>query len=408
MKPSLLVTFIVGFALLLAAAVGWRFYTTPADNSASGPRNADRVVPIAAADILQSTLQERRTFSGSLIPAATFRVAPHVGGRIERLFVDLADPVSNGAVVARLESAEYAQEVASAEADVAVARASLAESESDQTLTERSVERQTTLLDQGVVSDAEMDTARARQVAAGAAVQVAQAQVQRAEAELETARIRLGYTSVTAVWQEDDQHPGASRVVSQRMVQAGDTVAANAELLEIVALDPLIAVLHVDERAYAGLAPGQDVTLQFDAFPGRTFPATVTRVAPAFEAASRQARVELNVPNPAGDLKPGMFVRATAALRRLENATTVPEAAVVRRADQDAVFLLDDAGETVRLLPVETGLRDAGRVQIITDDPAPPTGRVVVLGQPLLRDGSRVKIIDHPTATSASAPEPAS
>ena len=155
---------------------------------------------------------------------------------------------------------------------------------------------------------------RSDQLAKQAAVKVAEAQVTRAEAAVSTARIRLGYTQVVAAWSGGDDE----RVVGQRLVEEGDTVAANTPLFSIVELDPITAVIFLTGRDYGRLKPGQLVTLTTDAYPQREFGGAVTRVAPVFQEASRQARAELTVANPQQLLKPGMFVRAAAVLEELE------------------------------------------------------------------------------------------
>lgn len=334
----------------------------------------------------RGAIARRRTFSGTLEAFAEFRVAAKVGGRVESLTVNLADEVQNGAVVATLDSAEYEQDVAQARAELAVAEANLKEARSVKEIGDRSMRRQTTLRDRGIASESQFDTATAEQLAAEASVAVAEAQVQRARSALEAAQIRLGYTQVRATWSQGDPQ----RIVGERMVEAGDTVAANVPLMLIVELDPILAVLYVAERDYARITAGQRVALRTDAYPGRMFEGQVARVSPVFESASRQARVELTVPNPERLLKPGMFVRAEAVLESVEQATIVPELAVVTRGDRSVVFVLEEGERGVikaRLTPVELGVSDAGRVQVIGEG---LTGRVVTLGQQLLDDGSPV------------------
>ena len=396
MKPRPLVVVGLLLTLILASAMGWRFWALSASSQTQAPGNhTKRAIPVEAADVISRSLEESRTFSGTLEAAATFRVAPKVGGRIKQLNVNLADSVANGAVVAVLDSAEYAQDVAQAQANLAVVQAAVVQAQGEQEIAARTFHRQSTLRDQGVVSDAQLDTVRSEQLASASALQVAQAQVLRAQAALETAGIRLRYTQVTATWNE----PAGPRVVARRLVQEGDTVAANADLFEIVALNPLTAILNVDERAYSTIAAGQPVVLQTNAFPGRHFPATVSRVSPIFETTSRQARVELTVPNADAALKPGMFIQAHATLRRISNALVVPEGALFRRHNQSAVFAItpsDDAENTsdatVRLIFVETGIRNKGHVQLIGTN-LKPSERVITLGQPLLEDSSLVRVI---------------
>ena len=101
-----------------------------------------------------------RTFSGSLQAHAEFVVAPKVSGRVERLDVDLADSVTRGQLVARLDNDEYVQALRQAQADLAVAKANLAEAESLLKIAQRELQRIDKLRQRGVSSESQVDTAR--------------------------------------------------------------------------------------------------------------------------------------------------------------------------------------------------------------------------------------------------------
>ncbi|WP_236254571.1 efflux RND transporter periplasmic adaptor subunit [Mucisphaera calidilacus] len=356
----------------------------PADQSPGGDGPA-LAVPVEVARIQRGSIELRRTFTGSLEARSTMAVAAKISGRVASIEVDLADPVTNGAEVVILDDDEEQQALVQAEAELAVAEAGLTEARDALEIAERKMQRQTLLRERGVASEAQMDTVRAEQLAARSRVAVAEAQRERARATLQTARIRLGYTRVMAAWEAGDDR----RVVAQRYVEQGDTVAANTTLLTIVELDPIKAVVFVTERDYARLRPGQHVTISTDSYEDRVFTGKVARVSPVFESSSRQARVELLVPNPGRLLKPGMFVRAETILDAAQDATIVPSGALVRRADRPVLFLLDEQAMRVRMSPVETGIESGGRVQILTSD---LSGRVVTLGHQLLDDGSSVTV----------------
>jgi len=274
-----------------------------------------------------------------------------------------------------------------------VAQANLAEAISALEIAERELKRIRTLQERGVTSESQFDVAKADQLAKRARVEVARAQVTRAESSLQTARIRLGYTTVVASWSGEGEH----RVVAERYVEPGDTVAANTPLVSIVTLDPMQAVVYVTKRDYARLAPGQAVTLQTDAFPDEQFAGEVARVAPVFRQASRQARVELMVSNPQHRLKPGMFIRAQTVLERVEDAVIVPVEALVKRGGRTTVFVVEPGGDRVRMEPVVVGIEDGGLAQIVSGN---VDGLVVTLGQQLLEDGSAITIPDRPSAVS--------
>ncbi len=181
-------------------------------------------MPVEVAQIQRGPIALQRTFSGELEALAEFVVAPKVSGRVERVLVNIADTVKRGQVVAELDNDEYVQAVAQAQADLAVARANLSEAKSALEIANREFKRTESLLKRGIASDSEFDAARQDQLAKQAQLKVAAAQVTKAESSLETANIRLGYTKVTAGWTGGDEH----RVVAERYVDEGQTVAANA------------------------------------------------------------------------------------------------------------------------------------------------------------------------------------
>lgn len=373
--------------LLLLGGLAWHIYLRLEARQEQPKRGRGKAGPIAVevAPLHYGPIALERTFSGTLEARAEFVAAPKVGGRIERLYVDLADSVMRNQMIATLDNAEYVQAVAQAEADLAVARANLAEARSLSRLAERELKRIETLIQRGVSAVSQRDSTQADQLAKAAHVQVTQAQVVHAEARLASARIRLGYSEVRAGW-----YGGAERrVVAERFVDEGETVAAQAPLLRIVELDPITAVFFVTEREYAGLQPGQTVTITTDAYPGEIFPGSIERIAPVFREQTRQARVEVRIVNPQQRLKPGMFVRAQVVLAEVANATLAPAEALTRREDRDGLFVLSTAATNVAWHPVEIGIRQGQWVQVSGEG---LQGSVVVLGQQLLDDGAAVTL----------------
>ncbi|MGD8908926.1 MAG: efflux RND transporter periplasmic adaptor subunit [Chromatiales bacterium] len=373
--------------LILVAVIGWQLFQRLHEEAGGAKlQNAKaRPVPVEVAPVELGAIELRRTFSGTLQAYSEFVVSPKVSGRIEQIAVDLADIVTRSQVVAKLDNDEYVQAVRQAEADLAVARANLAEAQSLLKIAERELERVDKLRLKGVSSESQRDAAKADQLAKQAHVEVTRAQVVRAKAELETARIRLSYTEVTAGWGRGNHQ----RVVAERYVDEGETVGANAQLLRIVELDPIKVVFFVTERDYALLQPGQPADLTTDAYPGETFPAEIVRISPVFRENTRQAQVELKVNNAELRLKPGMFVRVDVVLQRAESVTIVPEQALVKRDGLDGVFMVDVSAESVNWRPVTIGIRQSQQVEIAGEG---IEGRVVVLGQQLLDDGSAIAI----------------
>jgi RND family efflux transporter MFP subunit len=385
MKPGAPKIVILALLLFLAAGLGWWLTRSLQNRSGNGSAKTIRPIPVAVVPIQHGPIALRRTFSGELEAAAEFVVAPKVGGRVENMLVNIADNVARGQVVAKLDNDEYVQAVTQAQADLEVARANQSEAESTLEIAKREFQRTESLLERGIASDSQFDAARHELLAKKAQLKVAQAQVSKAASSLETANIRLGYTKVTAGWTGGDEQ----RVVADRYVDEGQTVAANAPLFLIVELNPIVGIIHVTEKDYARMHPEQDVTLTTDAFPGERFGGRIERIAPVFRVSSRQARVEMRIENPMHRLKPGMFINASVELGRVEGATIVPEQAVTRRDNRTGVFIVDEDGTSAIWKEVEVGIRQDEHVQVAGDG---LSGRVVTLGQQMISDGARISI----------------
>lgn len=385
---------LVGLLLGLGGWVAWRVVrqTQEAGKPTGQPDQALRVA-VEVAPIVPGVLRDVRVLSGTLEASTRFDVAAKVGGLIERMAVDLGDEVQRDQVVAEIDDAEFVQAVAQTEAELAVRKAEHAQALAELGRVQREYDRLQSLSQRGVVSDVEMNEITASLASQQAAIALAEARVRQAEAALEIARIQIGYTHVSAVWEA-----GPDVVtVGQRYEDAGNTVQAGDPVVAVVALDPLTATVSITERDYARVRVGQPATLRTDAIPDRDFDAEIVRIAPVFREASRQARIELKVRNPERLLKPGMFARVSIVLREEHVPTIVPLAALTRRDGENVVFLLAEDEASVRRVPVQVGIVDGERAGV---EGTGLTGEVVVLGQQMLTDGSAVTV-HRPTTRAA-------
>ena len=380
---------VIILVVILTVAFAWQIISRIREQGGSNGfrgRMGPQAVPVEVAEIKIGPIERRKTFSGTLESPSEFVVAPKIGGRVELLNVDIGDTIKRNQVVARLDDAEYEQAVLLAKADLAVAKANLVEAQSADEIAERELKRISELLKEGLASDSEYDSAKADQLAKQAKLAVSEAQVKKAEASLETAKIRQGYTEITAGWTGGDDN----RTVGERFINEGDMVSANTPLLSIVELDPVLGVIYVSEKDYVYLKAGQQAFLTTDAHPDEIFQGRISRIAPVFRQATRQARVELTIENHELRLKPGMFIRATVVFEKLENALIVPEQALTKREYKDGIFVVSNDHKTVRWCPVKVGIRDNEEVQIVCEGLT--KGLAVTLGQQLLDDGSDIFI----------------
>lgn len=369
---------------VLVGFFGWRIYQKVTEPPApTMPRGGARAVAVALEPVRKKTIVEEAEFTGSLEAVSKFIVAPKVAGRLERLSQNIGDPVNAGDLVAVLDDREYAIQVEQAKAELEVSRANLAEAANNQEVALREENRLRELHRVRVSSESELDSAEALHRAAQAKYEVAKAQVTQKEAALRAAEVRLSYTRIHVHWQGEN----GPRYVAERFVDEGALLSVNTPIVSIVDLNPVLAVIHVIERDVPNIKIGQTATLTTDAYKDRRFEGRIIRRAPVVREESRQARVEVEVPNPEGLLAPGMFARIHIRFDEQADATVVPRTALVKRNGGQGVFMADLKEKTARFVGIKLGIVDATDAQVL--EPA-LEGMVVTLGQHLLEDGAAI------------------
>lgn len=369
-------------ALIAAGAVLWLDREAPATGVTPPP--SVRPVPVETAATESRDLVRRLYLSGSLEASSRLEITPRAGGRIARIAVDIGDAVNPGDLLLELDPEEFRQELLQSQAELAVAQSSLAEARESLNAARRGLARTRELREQGIASAAELEAAESQAVLQQTRVDLARSQLQQRTAALRSAEIRMSYARIEADWEDL-----GTRHVAERMADPGTVISANTAVLALVALDPLRAVAFVSEADYGRLRTGQTVRLRSAAWPEASFSGTVTRIAPEFRTASRQARVEITVPNTDARLRPGMFVEIAIDLERRNQAQAIPRDALLQRAEGFVVFSVDSDGAAplARRHQVTPGIRDGDWVEILEPE-LPPT--IVTLGQHLLSDGNPV------------------
>lgn len=376
--------FSVLLVLAIVAMAGWQAYTriTASANKKSPGRSA---VPVAieTEPIRKDAIRDIGIFTGSLLPKSQFIVAPKVAGWLKKLLVNIGDMVQQNQVIAILDDEEFTQQVEQVRAELLVAKANAENCTSDLDIAKREYERAKALREKQIASASELDESEAAFNACQTRLKVSLAQVAQKEAVLKAANVRLSYTKVQAFWENGDQ----TRVVGERFVDEGALLQVNEPIVSVLENNPLTAVVYVIERDYQKIKVAQQSTVTTDAYPGKTFTGSVVRIAPLLKESSRQARVEIEIPNRDQLLKPGMFVRAQIEFARHDNATLIPFTALVRREGKEGIFIADLNNLKARFVPVTTGIINGELVEVIEPK---ISGLVVTMGNHLLEDSSDI------------------
>jgi len=328
-------------------------------------QKASDAVPVEVAKAARRAIAASYAGTATLEPRAESQVVAKTSGVALAVMVEEGQHVSAGQALVRLDPDR--------------ARLSVAQSEAQMRKLENSYHRAEKLVQQQLVSAADVDQLRY--------------DLENARAMYRMATLELSYTTVVAP---------ISGVVASRDIKPGNFVQINSPIIRIVDGSRLEATLNVPEREIAKLKPGQVVSLQVDALPGKQFSGVVDRVAPVVDTGSGTFRV---VASFSGDqeLQAGMFSRLSINYDQRADALVVPRSALLEDGGKPAVYVVRD-GKAVR---VELGLGydDAGFVEVRTG--LQPGDEVVIAGKAALREGSTVQVIGKDKAVAAADKAPA-
>ncbi len=410
----------------LAGLVAWYGLIGHSRSTGGQPgRRQPPATPVVVETMTHRSIGDIHTFSGSIESRTQFVVAPKIAGRLEHLAVRIGDRVVPGQLLAVLEDAEYQRQVEQARAELAVARAGLEESQQLQAMARREFARTEELHTTRIASESELDAARTELSRQNARHRVAAAQVDQKVAALHSAELRLAFTRIHV----PEHLSNGMLVVAERFTDAGSLLNINSPIVSVVDLASLLAVIHITEKAYFRIVLGQPARITSDGIPGRVFVGQVARLAPLLKSASRKARVEIELENTEGLLKPGMFSRVEIEFARREDVPAVRLEALVHQNGREGVFVADRSKHQAVFVPLHLGIRDTGHAEVtgIAADVSEAEERrapedlpqndlkpllsypVVIAGQHLLHDGAAILItrMDGQPFSNGDAPTPA-
>ncbi|MDY3554708.1 efflux RND transporter periplasmic adaptor subunit [Gemmata sp. JC717] len=231
-------------------------------------------------------------------------------------------------------------------------------------------------------------TARAKITQAKADLEQAKAEVGVAQAELGRAEVLLNYTTIRSPY---------TGVVTRRSFQVGDFIRSADQggaipLLSVERTDLMTVVVQVPDRDVPLVNTGDPAVLVIDALGGQVFDTRgVSRCAESEDTATRTMRTEIDVPNPDGRLRRGMYGRVTLKLQTgAASAVRVPTAAVVSRSGTNHGAVRVVRGDHVATLPVTLGADNGVEIEVAAGLSA--ADQVVLRASGAVEDGTAVAV----------------
>jgi HlyD family secretion protein len=440
---------IFGLAIIVAGVAMTTGCERPSDSKAGHQEQA--VMRVEVVKPGRHTVQRTVGEPGQLVAVETTPIHAKVAGYVRTVSGDIGDEIKKGQALAELYVPELEAEVkqmraaveqaqarkAQAESEVKVALAAITSSEAKLTEVQAGVKRveadlirwqqeyrrieqlfneraQTgTLLDETrsklhssessrdevrahvksaeaavAESRASLDKAHSDVVAAASSVDVAREEARRVEA-------MLGYTKIEAPY---------DGIIIRRDVDTGYLTRSGSDapsLFTVARTDVVTITVDVPENYATDVNKGDRATIKLQAMKGQIVEGVVTRTSWALDSKTRTIRVEIDIPNPGGKLRPGLYAYATVIVDEHKGVLTIPTTAVLTEKDKASCIVVVQ-GRAVRK-PIETGLSDGTRTEVISGLDG---GEAVVKANGAsLIDGQPVKAIESEPA-SPQAPKP--
>ncbi len=345
-----------------------------------------RLITVATVAPLKQDLDIRLAYTADIIPNQVVNLFSRVDGYIAKIHVDKGDFVKADQLLVEIDHTDYQHAVNQAKANLAAAKAKVAQQEAAVRSTQLTLDRMQALIKDQFVSQQDLDNAQVNFDGAVAALESLQAQVKQMEVALAQAETNLAYSYIRA--------PFAGYVAERNLDPGAYVTSATAStstmsrgILNLHDIDTVRILIEVVEKDIPLVKIGQKAEVRAEAYPDLVFDGTVTRIVQALNRATRTMTVEIDLPNKDRRLKGGMFARVEALVGTHRQAIQIPIDAVSRLEDAQYVYVVRD-GKAQRV-DVEIGLRDENRVEItkgLNGDE-----QVIVSGKDLVHDGTPVQ-----------------
>lgn len=386
-KPRYTIYLIATAAMLW---FGWHAWSEGRDATSTAGLNAKPVKQLPVVTVVRPV---RKTASLSLsLPAtvdAWYRTTLYakVSGYAESINVDKGDFVRKGEVLAKLDVPEVDQEYQKAVAGVLEADAELKFAQSQATLQKLTYNRTAYVrhTTPNVLPQQALDVARAAYEKAEAQVSLAQAKMQAAQAEVGRLKTLRQFAEIKAPF---------SGVITARLVDPGALIRQGSSTIGT----PLLSLEDMNVVRVYTYIPGADVRhvhrgepamVLLDSLPGKGFKGHVTRFADALNPQTRTMKAEIDLPNPAHRILPGMYGTVKLDLAPASEALMIPEPCIRHDTNGRSFVYVVQKGKVHKTF-VHVGLNSGGMTQVkgLERDAV-----VVLSATASLQDGAAVKTI---------------
>lgn len=284
-------------------------------NSGSAENNARGLIPaVEAVQAREGSLPLTQRLSGVVRAKNQVAIYPEISAVISDVLVENGNTVRKGQPLVRLRDKEFQERLKQAKANYQIAAAQLRQEEAQLKEIEAEQKRIESLAQKGLSSPAELENIRTRAISAGADVELAKARMEQAQANVDEQEENLSQTVIRA--------PVAGSV-GNRNAEVGMLVTPNARLFTLGQLDNIRIEVVLTDRMLNYIEEGQRSEI-FASNMIAPVSSPLSRISPFLHPVTHSTEAEIDLENPDGRLRPGMFVTVDIFYGESEQATLVP------------------------------------------------------------------------------------
>jgi len=406
--------------LLLIAAVALHG-RKPAVNS--NRMAGAQVIPVQTTVVQIGDLSSINTLTGTLAANLQTSVGTKVAARVQAVYVDVGQAVHTGQVLAQLDPSDLEKQLAQAQAQIQVDEAQLqnAQDTSAGTLSQTKAaldqakanyaqakadyQRYQTLYDSGAATKQELEQARLK-------MDTYQSQVEASEKAYQLARSEDGVAVARATLSRDqaaaaiiEQQLGeltitspVDGVIAAKNIEVGEMVSPQTTLFNVAQVDPLQVTVNVSDQIIANLHPGTKAQISVPELGTKVFSGQVISVGPVPDQTSQSYPVKIRIANPDHSMMPGMTASVVFTGLKTRSGVVIPVQAVVETPQGSEVFTVENGVAHMHI--VQLGAVSSDQAVVLSG--LQPGAQLVINGQNLLSDGTRVVVVKNADQAGAS------
>jgi membrane fusion protein (multidrug efflux system) len=364
-------------------------------NRGADPTAAAEQVPapvVTVASVERMTVPTHREFVGRTEANRTVNVQPQASGILQQALFEEGQPVSEGAILFRIDPSQYEAALRSAEAQLAKAEADVEQAKAQLGKVRQDVARYEPLAEQRAIPQQELENAVAAAKVSEAQVQQALSSVSAAQAAVAQAKLNVGYTVIRSP---------ISGIIGQREVDPGNLVTPQIVLVTVSNAHPVRVNYDVSETDYlrfvertGGLQPNgrPRVNLSYQLLlpNGEIYPyeGKLYMIGRAVTAQTGTLPIVAEFPNPNNLLRPGQFVRVRVTSGQIPNGILVPQTAVQELLGTTSVLLVGPGNKVAQRTITTAGTYESFT---IVSEGLQAGDRVIVEGHQKVRPGMIVQ-----------------